>query len=215
MSNFNTYVQQVNDVAQATFEEIQKTETAYKNAEAKYNANKRPAHGVWNTDAATIAKYARIEADYHEAKNAYDTMRRTLPEQKTAEIAQIRSNLEKAVNDFYAAKPEQLDANVMELLKSGILKPAEYARLMDAADQADNATMVRIIAQYAENAAANAKDEDAARALRAVGYKGRNVSGKPYMENFDVMADCFQRCMRNTAMIKLWDELTGNIRNNF
>lgn len=71
------------------------------------------------------------------------------------------------------------------------------------------------MASRPENAAANAKDEDAARALRSVGYKGRNVSGKPYMENFDVMADCFQRCMRNTSMIRLWDELTGNIRNNF
>ena len=81
-----------------------------------------------------------------------------MPDQTRAEVAKIRSALEKAVTDFYAADPKAIDANTMELLKSGILKPAEYARLFDAADNGDNATMCRLIAQAAENAAANAKD---------------------------------------------------------
>ena len=35
MSRFNTYVQQVNDIAQASFEQISKAEAAYKDAESK------------------------------------------------------------------------------------------------------------------------------------------------------------------------------------
>ena len=94
MSRFNTFVQQVNDIAQASFEQIQKAEAAYKDAESKYNANKRPARGVWNADTATIAKAARAEANYHEAKDAYDKLSRSLPDQTRAEVAKIRSALE-------------------------------------------------------------------------------------------------------------------------
>lgn len=215
MSRFNTYVQQVNDIAQASFEQIQKAEAAYKDAESKYNANKRPARGVWNADTATIAKAARAEANYHEAKEAYDKLSRSLPDQTRAEVAKIRSALEKAVTDFYAADPKAIDANTMELLRSGILKPAEYARLFDAADNGDNATMCRLIAQAAENAVANAKDDNDARQLRYIANRGRNVSGKPYMDAFDSLADTLDRSLRRTYLIPKWDELTANIRANF
>lgn len=215
MSRFNTYVQQVNDIAQTSFEQIQKAEAAYKDAESKYNANKRPARGAWHADAATMAKAARAEANYHEAKEAYDKLSRSLPDQTRAEVAKIRSALEKAVTDFYAADPKAIDTNTMELLKSGILKPAEYARLFDAADNGDNATMCRLIAQAAENAVANAKDDNDARQLRYIANKGRNVSGKPYMDAFDSLADTLDRSLRRPYLIKSWDELTANIRENF
>ena len=117
--------------------------------------------------------------------------------------------------DFYAADPKAIDANTMELLKSGILKPAEYARLFDAADNGDNATMCRLIAQAAETAAANAKDDDTARQLRYVANKGRGLDGRHYMQAFDSMADTLDRSLRRTYLIKSWDELTANILENF
>ena len=123
--------------------------------------------------------------------------------------------LEKAVTDFYAADPKAIDGNTMELLKSGILTPAEYARLFDAADNGDNATMCRLIAQAAENAAANAKDEDTARQLRYVANKGRGLDGRHYMQAFDSMADTLDRSLRRTYLIKSWDELTANILEKF
>ena len=101
MSQFNSYIQQVNDIAQASFEKMQKAEATFKNAESKYNSNRRPAHGAWHTDAATIAKVARIEADYHEAKEAYNKLSRSLPDQTRAEVAKIRIELEKAVADAF------------------------------------------------------------------------------------------------------------------
>lgn len=215
MSQFNTYVQQVNDIAQASFEKLQKAETAFKNAESKYNNNRRPAHGAWHTDAATIAKVARIEADYLDAKEAYNKLSRSLPDQTRAEVAKIRIELEKAVTDFYSADPKAIDGNTMELLRSGILKPAEYDRLFESANQANNATMCRLIAQAADTAAANAKDNDTAREFRRVANRGRNISGKPYMDGFDSMADALDRCLLRPYLIKAWDEMTANIRENF
>lgn len=215
MSRFNSFVQEVNNIAQASFEQIQKAEAAYKSAEAKYNANKRPAHGAWHTDAEKIARAARAEADYHEAKNAYDKIARSLPDQTRAEVAKVRANLEKAVNDFYTADPKAIDASVMELLRSGILKPAEYATLFEKANQADNATMCRLIAKAAADAAANAKDEDVARQYRHTANRGRDVNGQPYMDAFDSLADALDRSLRRPYLIKAWDEMTANIRENF
>ena len=139
----------------------------------------------------------------------------SLPDQTRAEVAKIRSALEKAVTDFYAADPKAIDANTMELLKSGILKPAEYDRLFEVANHGDNATMCRLIAQAAENAVANAKDDNDARQLRYIANRGRNVSGKPYMDAFDSLADTLDRSLRRTYLIPKWDELTANIRENF
>lgn len=215
MSQFNTYVQQVNDIAQASFEQIQKAEAAYKSAESHYNANKRPAHGAWHTDAEKIAKAARAEADYHEAKNAYDKIARALPDQTRAEVAKVRASLETAVNAFYTADPKAIDGNTMELLRSGILKPAEYATLFENANQANNATMCRLIAKAAADAAESAKDDDVARQFRHTANRGRDATGKPYMDAFDSMADALDRSLRRTYLIPKWDELTAHIRENF
>lgn len=211
MSQFNTYVQQVNDIAQASFEQIQDAEKAYKAAESRRNATPLKKGLGYEYEA----KAARAEADYREAKAAYDKIARALPDQTRAEVAKVRAKLEKAVNDFYAADPKALDANTMELLRSGILRPAEYARLFDAADQGNNATMVRIIAQYAGNAAENAKSDEDARQLRYIASRGRNVDGRHYIEGFDSLADTLDRSLRRPYLIPKWDELTANIRENF
>lgn len=211
MSQFNSFVQEVNDIAQASFEKIQDAEKAYKAAESKRNATPFKKGLGYEYEA----KAARAEADYREAKAAYDKLARALPDQTRAEVAKVRAKLETAVNDFYAAKPEHLDANVMELLRSGILRPAEYGRLFDAADQANNATMVRIIAQYAGKAAESANSDDDARQLRYVANRGRNVDGRHYMEGFDSLADTLDRSLRRTYLIPKWDELTATIRESF
>lgn len=211
MSRFNTYVQQVNDIAQTSFEQIQQAEAAYKAAESKRNATP-PKKGL---GYEYEAKAARAEAIYREAKADYDKLSRSLPDQTRSEVAKIRKELEKAVNDFYAADPKAIDSNTMELLRSGILKPAEYSRLFDAANQSDNATMCRLIAQAAENAVANAKSDEEARQLRYVASMGRNVSGKPYMDAFDSMADALDRSLRRPYLIKTWGELTAEILEKF
>ena len=103
----------------------------------------------------------------------------------------------------------------MELLRSGILKPAEYATLFENANQANNATMCRLIAKAAADAAESAKDDDVARQFRHTANRGRDINGKPYMDAFDSMADALDRSLRRTYLIPKWDELTAHIRENF
>lgn len=130
----------------------------------------------------------------------------------------IRSELEKALADAFAANPEHLDAATLELLKSGIMSADEYNCLMSKATADNNPTMVRVIAKYAKDRADQAdadRNTDTARAFRAVAYKGNSVNGNAYLEAFDGMTSCFSRCMKNTALMNHWDELCGEIVENF
>lgn len=211
MSQFNSFVQEVNDIAQASFEKIQDAEKAYKAAESKRNATPFKKGLGYEYEA----KAARAEAIYREAKADYDKLSRALPDQTRAEVAKVRAKLETAVNAFYTADPKAIDGNTMELLRSGILKPAEYATLFENANQANNATMCRLIAKAAADAAESAKDDDVARQFRHTANRGRSVTGQPYMDAFDSMADALDRSLRRTYLIPKWDEMTANIRENF
>lgn len=79
-------------------------------------------------------------------------------------------------------------------------------------------SMVRVIAKYAKDRADQAdadRNTDAARAFRAVAYKGNSVNGNDYLQAFDAMTSCFSRCMKNTALMSHWDELNGEIVERF
>ena len=214
MSKFNIYAKRLDEMARNAFEELTTAAKKYKAAEQLYNNNKRP-YGVWNADAATVAKYARIEADYTEAKAEYEKLRRSLYDDKRGDITKIRRELEKELSDYFAASPAALDTATLELIKSGILSPEEYERLMDSAAENDNITMVRLIGRYAMETADNTMDRTKAQKYRVVGYKSNNYTEKPYLEAFDVIANCFERCINNPGMVDSWDNITGKIVESF
>ena len=214
MSRFNEYARKADAYAKAVFEEHAAAESKLKAAESKRNAYPRK-NGLGYEYAA---KSARFEAEYQEAKAEYEKLRREMRDYKADGFKPIRKELETAISDAFAANPEHLDMATMELVRSGILSANEYSRLIDKAIEADNPTMVRVLSQYASNRAAEAtqaNDTDTARAYRAVAYKGNSVNGNSYLEAFDVMTSCFNRCMNNTALMSHWDELNGEIVENF
>ena len=214
MSRFNEYARKADAYAKAVFEEYAAAERKLQAAESKRNAFPRRNGQGYEYDA----KAARYEAEYVEAKAEYEKLRRDMRDNKANGLQPIRSELERAVADAFAANPEHLDAATLELLKSGILSADEHNRLIDKATADNNPTMVRLIAKHAKDRAAQADEDrnpDTARAFRAVAYKGNSVNGNSYLEAFDVMASCFNRCMKNTALMSHWDELNGEIVENF
>lgn len=214
MSRFNEYARKADAYAKAVFEEYTAAESKLKAAESKRNAYPRKNGLGYEYDA----KAARYEAEYVEAKAEYEKLRRDMRDYKADGLKPIRRELESAIADAFAAKPEHLDAATLELLKSGILSADEHNRLIDKAMSDNNPTMVRLIAKHAKDRAAQAdedKNPDVSRAFRAVAYKGNSVNGNSYLEAFDVMASCFNRCMKNTALMSHWDELNGEIVENF
>lgn len=215
MSKFNSYARKVNDIATAAFEEYRKTEQAYKKAEEQ--ARQYPQrHGM--VDAQYAAKSARAQADFLEAKEAYRKAKGVLESHKS-EIAALRKELIAELDDHYAADPAALDSSTLELLKSGVLKANEYAKLMDKAQSDGNYTMARMIAKYAGDAAAEVakkygQNDEQARVLRGISYTANQNNGNETLQAFDLMGDVYNRAVNNPGMIDHWGELTSNALEN-
>lgn len=216
MSKFNTYFRKLDSAAREAFIEYEKAEDAYIKAERRYNGIKQP---VGSVTAEYAAQAARAKADYLEAQQS----RRKAQENITAAyegLGAIRKELAAEIEREYSANPADVDANTLELLKSGILKGAEYSRLMNDAAQAGNHTMVRLIGRYAGEAAKpltdkNGSGDPEAVAMRYVEARAREVStGAEYLQAFDAMANTLKRCGNNPGIIGHWDELTRSTVEN-
>lgn len=212
MSKFNTYIRQINDIAAEAFKEYTAAENAFKAAESKYNAYPRRKGFV---DADYAAKSARAEADYMEAKAAFDKFKRTGFDSYIPRMNEVRKALVADVGNHFTADPAALDMATIELMKSGILSVAEYNRLMDRAIGENNHTMARMIGQHAKTVAESAKSNDEAAAFRTIAYKSNGLNGSNYIEAFDFVTSLFDRCTRNPGLYKKWDELAGNVIENF
>ena len=211
MSKFNNYAKRMNEIANATFEEYRRAETALKSAESRSKEYPRRM----GADATYLAKSARAEADFAEARNAFDQMRRHLFDDKRREIAAVRAELVTALGNEFAADPQAVDMNTLALMNSGILTAAEYNRLIDSANAAGNHTMVRLLAQSAKDRADKVNDSDTAREYRLVAQRGKGANGREFLEAFDYMGDVFNRCERNFSLAGKWDELTAPVVENF
>ena len=216
MSKFNSYAKKLDEQARAAFKAYRDAEAAYKKAEAK--AKEYPQrNGFVNADYA--AKCARAQADFLEAKQAYETARRTFRDSDT-QFNAMRKELAAAIDDAYSADPAQLDSNTLELLKSGILTGSEYTKLLEQAKAASNATMVRMIGKYAGDAAkargeSHGMNDREAQALRVAEYNSRSYTGGDRLQAFDNMVELYHRCTNNPAMIDHWDEFTAETVENF
>ena len=216
MSKFNSYAKKVDEMAKAAFEAYRKAETAYKKAEEK--ARQYPQRNGF-VDAEYAAKSARAQADFLEAKAAFETARRTFRDSET-QFNGMRKELAAAIDDAYSVDPAQLDTATLELLKSGILKGSEYAKLLNEAKAASNPTMVRMIGKYAGDAAkargeSHGMNDSEAQAMRYAEYDSRNYTGGDRLQAFDNMVELYHRCTNNPAMIDHWDEFTAETVENF
>ena len=203
-------LKQFDELAKATFAEITKVTNALDKA-----AKDRKAHpmkpGLEPEYAARAAKY---EGAYQEAQAQYNKLMRNLPGEVQIKANSLRKELERAVIEANTVNTADIDRDVLTLLDSGIMNSTDFAKLMS---EATSATMRRLIAKYANEAAAKAeekKDRDEAQRLRNVVHSGGN-EGNNYLQAFDSMNDTFNRTLRNHAMIKYWDSLTQPIIDSF
>jgi hypothetical protein len=212
MSKFRRFGIRADQIARDAFERYESAAQALRRAE---DARRACPERVGMVDADYAAKAARAAADVSEANYRVHQARLNL-EQAEREIANIRAELAAAVASEFAANPAQVDAATMELLKSGICGPSDFASMMQEAQRNGNHTMMRLIAKYAGDAAEDRKsntlignDTDAMR-LTAIAEKGTENDGTAVMECFDTLMDICRMTVRNPSMIPNWGELTAN-----
>ncbi len=89
------------------------------------------------------AAVAKLKA----AKEEHRWNARKLFDQFCRDVDGITMDLKKAAASENVVNPADIDANAMELLKSGIMTAADYAEMVNR--YSGNATMLRLIAKYA------------------------------------------------------------------
>ena len=209
MGAFNEFVTRADALADETFTEYTVTKRRFEAAERK-RAETPVKHGLVSAEYAVRA--AKAEADYLEAREKYETVKRGLPE-KSSQMAAIRADFVAAVASHFAADPAKLDKATLALLESGILKPGEYERLMASAEKDENFTMIRLIAAKAAEVADKAPTREGEAILKAVAMRGRNADGADYIKAFDAgVVSLFERCLKNPSLYSSWDMLMQPVR---
>ena len=209
MGNFSEFVERADALAAETFDEYRVTKRRFEAAERK-RAETPVKHGLVSAEYAVRA--AKAEADYLEAREKYETVKRGLPE-KSSQMAAIRADFVAAVASHFAADPAKLDKATLALLDSNILKPREYEKLMANAEKDENFTMIRLIAAKAAEVADKAPTREGEAILKAVAMRGRNADGADYIRAFDVgVASLFERCLKNPSLYSSWDMLMQPVR---
>ena len=200
-SKYNKYARQANEMAREAVEKIISARAECEKARtAKLAAGHNPA------------AIARAEADYLEAEEAFKSAQRAAEGVKD-DIARLRKELAAELASDNCVSSEDVDAAGVELMKSGICTPQDFDKL--ARDYSGNRTMQRLVAKYAENAAAEVKEPTKAAQYRAVSYACARNTGDDRLDAFDVLADVFNRTAKNTPTYSSWDMLTAEIVQNF
>lgn len=214
MSKFQSYAKQAEKIYQQARRDYTKVQDDFQRAKSTYDKNKRPA-GPWKATSENIARAARAEADFLEAKQQHKDTLAALQNNVKSQISALRGDLAAAVQRHYTADPAALDMATLELLKSGILNPGEYQGL--AEKNSDNITMLRLIAQYAKSAADKLPDiadnRSARMALLSVAQSGKE-DGSGVLEAFDFATSFVDKTIQNDRYMAdgfaaHWDETGG------
>ena len=219
MSEFNIYAR--------------KLDTAFKEARSEYNTAFRALQeaqqasrdaNAWTPGDSPEEKQARIDGAavrLHDAEAAFSETRiRIWTDFKTTRRT-IRAELEQAVRAANIANPDAIDNNALELMKTGVLSPADYSAFMERFDS--NPT--KLVGHYAAEAAKTTDSRREAAALNAIALDCQSGEGA-VMRAWDSISAISDSCGDGdgyrskspgviVSMSEKWDDLAGEAVENF
>lgn len=223
MTKYNVYAKQLDAAFRTARDEYAKS---YAELQAAQQANEDA--GAWRPDDDAANKQLRVATtalELNKAEAAFKiTETKVWPEFDT-KCKELRRELEKDVQKNSLANPDAIDANALELLKSGALTVEDYYSFAERYES--NATMLRVISKYALDASENADDTKDAVALRILSDNCKTGMGtvlRAWNELEGVASYCSGRGGSSRTAIdpthiismgKWWEELAGQSIENF
>lgn len=159
------------DFAMELDREFKAARDAYRVAYERWQAEKADTARAkeWHENDTELVKNERIAyAQIYEARaeaNFEDVAARVWPN-FYRQADKLRSDLVKQMQQDSLVNPAAVDNNALELLRTGVLSAADYVAF--ANKYADNATMLKLIAHYAEEAAKNTENKTEAGTLNTI-----------------------------------------------
>ena len=223
MSRYNTYARQLDTAFKTARDEYAE---AYSSLEQARQADTDAK--AWRPNDNEEDKRLRIATaalELNKANAAFKIAEAGIWPEFDMKCKELRKELEKDVQKNSLANPDAIDANALELLKSGALTVEDYYSFAERYES--NATMLRVISKYALDASENADDTKDAVALRILSDNCKNGAGavlRAWNELEGLASYCSGRGgNRNAAtspdmvvsMGKWWEELAGQAIENF
>ena len=222
MSKFNTYARRLDE--------------AFKEARSEYNAAfcalqeaqqvSRDANAWRPGDSAEEkqVRTARAALKLHDAEAAFNEVSARVWDNFKTTRRTIRAELEQEVRAANIANPDAIDNNTLELMKTGVLSPADYSAFMERFDS--NATMLKLIGHYAAEAAKTTDNRREAATLNAISIDCQSGQSA-ILRAFDDLCKVSDYCRgerhdgdrfrpEHTAiMSEKWDDLAGEAVESF
>ena len=221
MSQFNIYAR--------------KLDTAFKEARSEYNTAFRALQeaqqasrdaNAWKPGDSAEEKQVRTTRaalKLHDAEAAFNEVSARVWDNFKATRRTIRAELEQAVRAANIANPDAIDNNALELMKTGVLSPADYSAFMERFDS--NPTMLKLVGHYAAEAAKTTDSRREAAALNAIALDCQSGEGA-VMRAWDSISAISDSCGDGdgyrrkspgviVSMSEKWDDLAGEAVENF
>lgn len=184
MSRYNTYARQLDAAFRTARDEYAE---AYSSLEQARQADTDAK--AWRPNDNEEDKRLRIATaglELNKSDAAFKIAEARIWPEFDAKCKELRKELEKDVQKNSLANPDAIDANALELLKSGVLTVNDYYSFAERYES--NATMLRVISKYALDASENSDNTKDAAALRILADNCKTGVG---------------------AVLRAWNELEG------
>lgn len=223
MSKYNTYAQQLDAAFKTARDEYAE---AYSSLEQARQADTDAK--AWRPNDNEEDKRLRIVTaalELNKADAAFKIAESRIWPEFDAKCKELRKELEKDVQKNSLANPDAIDANALELLKSGALTVEDYSAFSEK--YSGNSTMLKLVAKYALEASEKTDDVKDAVALRILSNNCKTGMGtvlRAWNELEGVASYCSGRGGSSRSvttpehiisMGKWWEELTGQAIENF
>ena len=162
MSRYNTYARQLDAAFKTARDEYAE---AYSSLEQARQADTDAK--AWKPNDNEEDKRLRIATaalELNKADAAFKIAESRIWPEFDAKCKELRKELEKDVQKDSLANPDAIDANALELLKSGALTVEDYSAFSEK--YSGNSTMLKLVAKYALEASEKTDDVKDAVALR-------------------------------------------------
>ena len=225
MSKYNEYAQRLDTAFKTAREEYME---AWNQLQAAQKAE-RDAQ-AWRAETyrgENDLRRQRAKAELLEAEHTFKATESRVWAEFDRQKEAIRRDLESDVRASSTVDPDAIDANALELLKSGILTADDIFSMVNKYDS--NLTMLRLISKTAKELADDKQHTDAK--TRGLLYTLCNQIGNgknSTMRNFDDLVEISNYCSgrggggtqrttpaHTTAMSQKWEQLSGDMVSNF
>lgn len=216
MSEFNIFAKRLDEAFRKSCSEYNAAFHALECAQqASRDANAwRPGDSAEEKQVRT----ARAALKLHDAEATFNEVSARVWDNFKATRRTIRAELEQAVRTADIVKPDAINSNALELMKSGVMTSDDYAAFVKK--YGNNPTMLRLISHYSAVAAKAQDGSSEAAALNSISDACQSWKGKA-LQKFDDLSDyCGNITGREepdevSGMIEKWDELSLNSVENF